>query len=62
LAVYQVEGAINRAGKSASIWDTFVKVPGKIRGAATGDTADDFFNKYKEDIALMKQMGVKMHR
>jgi beta-glucosidase len=37
-------------------------VPGKIRGDASGDTADDFFHKYKEDIAFMKELGVKMHR
>lgn len=61
-AAYQVEGAHNQAGKSPSIWDAFVKVPGKIRGDATGDVADDFFHKFKEDIALMKQLGVKMHR
>lgn len=58
----QIEGAIDRAGKSPSIWDTFVKVPGKIRGGGTGDTADDFFHTYREDIALMKDMGVQMHR
>jgi len=60
--IAQVEGAHNQAGKSPSIWDAFVKVPGKIRGDATGDVADDFFHKFKEDIALMKQLGVKMHR
>lgn len=58
----QIEGAIDRGGKSPSIWDTFVKVPGKIRGDGTGDMADDFYHRYKDDIALMKEMGVRMHR
>lgn len=58
----QIEGAIDRGGKSPSIWDTFVKSPGKIRGGGTGDVADDFYHTFKDDIALMKQLGVKMHR
>lgn len=58
----QIEGAHNRGGKSPSIWDSFVRAPGRIRGNTTGDVANDFFHKFKEDIALMKQLGVKLHR
>lgn len=61
-AAYQIEGAHNRSGKSASIWDTFVRQPGKIRGGGTGDVATDFYRRYKDDVALMKQLGVKHHR
>jgi beta-glucosidase len=61
-AAYQIEGAHARAGKNPSIWDTFVNLPGKIRGGATGDVADDFYSRFKADFALMKEMGVTMHR
>ena len=53
-AAYQVEGAARAGGRSPSIWDTFSN-----DAAAVGD---DFFNRYKEDIELMKAMGVKKFR
>ena len=36
---YQVEGAVNEAGRGASIWDRFVRIPGKIEDGSTGDRA-----------------------
>jgi beta-glucosidase len=61
-AAYQVEGAWNAAGKGESIWDRFSHTPSKIKGAGTGDTACDQYHRYKEDIALMKQMNQKSYR
>lgn len=45
-----------------SIWDEFVKVPFNIANNDTGDVADDFFHKYKEDVAMMKALGIKNFR
>jgi beta-glucosidase len=59
---YQVEGAANIDGKGPSIWDAFVSIPGKILNGETGNIACDHYHKFKEDIQLMKNMGVKAYR
>ena len=58
----QIEGAANADGRGASIWDTFSHTPGKTQGGDTGDVACNFYSRYKEDIALMKSLGVQMFR
>ena len=61
-ASYQIEGAFDEDGRGASIWDTFSKTPGKVVNGDTGDIACDHYHRYKEDIALMKQLGVSAYR
>lgn len=61
-AAYQVEGAFNEDGRGLTIWDTFSKTPGKTVEGATGDVATDHYHRYKEDIQLMKALGVKTYR
>jgi beta-glucosidase len=61
-ASYQVEGAVNEDGRGPSIWDTFSHTPGKVVGGATGDVADDHYHRYKQDVQLMKALGVKSYR
>jgi len=61
-ASYQVEGAVNEDGRGPSIWDTFSRIPGKVVNNATGDVADDHYHRYKEDVQLMKLLGVKAYR
>ncbi|MGB8213773.1 MAG: GH1 family beta-glucosidase [Anaerolineales bacterium] len=61
-SAYQVEGAWNESGKGPSIWDTFVHTPGKIANAETGDTSVDHYHRYKEDVALMKELGLDAYR
>jgi beta-glucosidase len=61
-AAYQIEGAAAMDGKGPSIWDDFCKLNGTIKNNQTGDVADDFYHKYKGDIALMKSMGIKHFR
>lgn len=61
-AAYQVEGGWNEDGKGVSIWDTFTKVPGNIVDGSSGEVACDSYNKYKEDVQLMKDMGLKSYR
>lgn len=59
---YQIEGAANLDGKGPSIWDAFASIPGKTYQGDTGKIACDHYHKFKEDIQLMKKMGVKAYR
>lgn len=61
-ASYQVEGAWNEDGRTPSVWDTFSKTPGKTVNGATGDISTDHYHRYKEDVQLMKNLGVKTYR
>jgi beta-glucosidase len=61
-ASYQVEGAVDEDGRGPSIWDTFAHTPGKTNNGDTGDVADDHYHRYKEDVALMKALGLKTYR
>ncbi len=61
-AAYQIEGAWSEEGKGPSIWDEFSKRPGKTYQATNGDIAVDHYHKYKEDISLMAEQGLKAYR
>lgn len=61
-ASYQIEGATQEDGRVPSIWDTFCRVPGNIAGGDTGDVATDSYHRWKEDIALLKGLGVDAYR
>jgi beta-glucosidase len=59
---YQIEGAVNEDGRGRSIWDTFTHTPGKIEDGSNGDRANEHFHRYKEDVRLIKDLGVKAYR
>lgn len=61
-SAYQVEGAYLEDGKGLSNWDQFVRLEGKTFKNTTGDVAVDHYHRYKEDIALMGEMGLKTYR
>ena len=61
-AAYQVEGAVNEGGRGPTIWDTFSHTPGKTHNGDTGDMADDFYHRYKSDVGLMRDLGLKTCR
>ena len=77
-ASYQIEGGYREDGKGDSIWDVFsheddvqLYIPnngggfdasGKIKNGDTGDVACDHYHRYKEDVAIMKEMGLKAYR
>jgi len=61
-AAYQIEGAVSEDGRKPSIWDTFSHTPGKTFHGETGDVADDSYNLYKEDVKLLKSLGVSGYR
>ncbi|WAR02824.1 LPH-like protein, partial [Mya arenaria] len=61
-SAYQIEGGWNADGKGLSIWDTRSHTPNIIHNNETGDVACDSYNKYKDDVKLLKDLGVKFYR
>jgi beta-glucosidase len=61
-SAYQIEGAPREDGKGESIWDRFVRVPGVIRGGARGDVACDHYNRWQEDVSLIRSLGLNAYR
>ena len=61
-AAYQVEGAWDKDGKGPSVWDIYAKLPGTTFKNSNGDVAADHYNRYREDVALMAEMGLKAYR
>jgi beta-glucosidase len=57
-AAYQIEGAVAEDGRGDSIWDTFCRQPGVIKGGDTGDVACDHYYCWAEDVALMADLGI----
>ena len=61
-ASYQIEGAAREDGRGPSVWDTFARRPGAVALGHTGDVATDHYHRFKEDVALMKELGLKAYR
>ncbi len=61
-ASYQIEGAWDEDGKGESIWDRFSHTPGKVDNGDTGDVACDHYHRWRDDVALMKELGLKAYR
>lgn len=61
-SAYQVEGAAFTNGKKASQQDIINKESYEKRGFATAEIASDHYHHYKEDVALMKEMGFTAYR
>ena len=59
---YQIEGAWNMDGKGPSIWDHFTHNTKKVHNRDTGDVACDFYHRYPEDIALMRELNFQASR
>ncbi|NLD73134.1 MAG: beta-glucosidase [Chloroflexi bacterium] len=57
---YQIEGGRDERGDC--IWDTFCRLPGKVAEGHTGDVANDHYHRYREDIALMADLGMRAYR
>ena len=61
-AAYQIEGGAKDDGRGPSLWDNFSHTPGKTHEGDTGDVADDSYHLYKEDVKLLKTLGVGGYR
>ncbi|MBO8155673.1 MAG: beta-glucosidase [Bacillaceae bacterium] len=59
---YQIEGTATGDNKIYSIWDHFCRIPGKVANGDNGDVAIDHFNRYSEDVELMKALNLHSYR
>ena len=61
-ASYQIEGAPDTDGKGESIWDRFAHTPGRVKNGDTGDFACDSYHRYDEDVAILRDLGLRSYR
>lgn len=61
-SAYQIEGSPVADGAGPSIWHRFTRIPGKVRDSDTGDVACDHYYRWREDVALMKSLGLGAYR
>jgi len=61
-AAFQIEGAAHEDGRRDSIWDAFCRVPGAVIDGDTGDVACDHYHRYRDDVALMRELGLQTYR
>ena len=59
---YQIEGAAWEDGRGECIWDRFARTPGKVKDGLNGDVACDHYHRYRDDVALMKELGLQAYR
>ncbi|WP_312550276.1 GH1 family beta-glucosidase [Massilia sp.] len=61
-SAFQIEGAASADGKGPSIWDSFCTRPGAINDGSDGKVACDHYHRYREDVALLRALGVDAYR
>ncbi|HYF73163.1 MAG TPA: family 1 glycosylhydrolase [Nocardioides sp.] len=61
-AAYQIEGAVDADGRTPSIWDTFVRVPGAILHGDHADVACEHYERMPQDVALMRDLHLASYR
>lgn len=61
-SAYQVEGCTQTDGRGHSVWDVFCQKPGAVRSGHTGDTACDHYRRFRDDVAIMHQIGLQAYR
>ena len=59
---YQIEGGAYEDGKGLNIWDVFCQEENRIFGGHTGDKACDHYHRFREDVEIMKSLGIKAYR
>ena len=61
-AAFQIEGARTEGGRGRSIWDDFVETAGAVRDGSTAEPGPDSYHRYREDVELLKRLGVDRYR
>ena len=61
-AAYQIEGASNEDGKGPSVWDVFCQKKGAVWNGQSGEVACDHYHRYKDDVQLMRGIGLQAYR
>ncbi|HEX2621648.1 MAG TPA: GH1 family beta-glucosidase [Phototrophicaceae bacterium] len=59
---YQIEGTELGDGRGECIWQRFSHTPGKTANGDTGDVAIEHLRRYKDDVAVMKEIGLQGYR
>jgi beta-glucosidase len=61
-SAYQIEGSPLADGAGPSIWHRFAHTPGWVRDDDTGDVACDHYHRFRDDVALMRELGLSAYR
>jgi beta-glucosidase len=61
-AAYQIEGATREDRRGPSVWDMFCRKDGAIFSGHSGDVACDHYHRFREDVRIMKEMGLRAYR
>jgi beta-glucosidase len=61
-SAYQIEGSPLADGAGPSIWQRFTHSPGLVLNNENGDVACDHYRRYKEDVGLMRELGLSAYR
>ena len=61
-AAHQIEGSPLADGAGPSIWTRFAHTPGMIANGDTGDVACDHYRRWKDDVKLMRELGLTAYR
>jgi beta-glucosidase len=61
-AAFQIEGSTDADGRGTSIWDVFSHTPGRVLAGASADIAADSYRRFRDDVALLAELGVSDYR
>lgn len=61
-SAYQIEGSPLADGAGPSIWQRFAHTPGMMANGDHGDVACDHYRRYKDDVQLMRKLGLQGYR
>ena len=61
-AAHQIEGSPLADGAGPSIWTRFAHTPGLTHNGDTGDVACDHYRRWKDDVRLMRELGLTAYR
>lgn len=61
-SAFQIEGATRTDGRGESIWDRFCRTPGRIERGENADHACDHYHRFEDDVALMRELGIRSYR
>ncbi len=61
-SAYQTEGSLDVDGRGESVWDVFTRQPGVVEGGGDGSRACDSYRRWKEDIELLAELGLRAYR
>ncbi|MFC9705275.1 GH1 family beta-glucosidase [Streptomyces sp. NPDC056943] len=61
-SAFQIEGSPTADGRGPSSWDAFTREQGRVKDGSHAEVATDHYRRYREDVALMGELGVDAYR